>query len=162
MSNAYVDPMDGRRFDPGMYEEMLDQAQDISLESQIEDLILKKFGSLKAFCDRFDFNYSTIHNILHRGTIRRASVLMISNMCDCLGIDFDLLAKGIVAPYVSESPDGLWKPQSKDQALPPDSVLTPSELSRLSAAMAHLNTEGRERAVELVEDLAAAGRFKND
>ncbi len=39
-------------------------------------------------------------------------------------------------------------------------VLTAQELKRISAAMAQMNEEGRERAVELVEDLAAAGRFK--
>lgn len=39
-------------------------------------------------------------------------------------------------------------------------VLTAQELSRISAAMAQMNEEGRERAVELVEDLAAGGRYK--
>ncbi len=39
-------------------------------------------------------------------------------------------------------------------------VLTADELSRISAAMAKMNEEGRERAVELVEDLAAGGRYK--
>ncbi len=39
-------------------------------------------------------------------------------------------------------------------------VLTREELERISAAMAEMNEEGRERAVEMVEDLAAGGRFK--
>lgn len=39
-------------------------------------------------------------------------------------------------------------------------VLTKEELARISAAMAEMNEEGRERAVEMVEDLAAGGRFK--
>lgn len=39
-------------------------------------------------------------------------------------------------------------------------VLTAQELKRISAAMAQMNEEGRERAVELVEDLAAGGRYK--
>lgn len=38
--------------------------------------------------------------------------------------------------------------------------LTEEELLRISAALAQMNKEGRERAVELVEDLAAGGRFK--
>ena len=38
--------------------------------------------------------------------------------------------------------------------------LTADELSRIFAAMAQMNKEGRERAVELVEDLAAGGRYK--
>ena len=40
------------------------------------------------------------------------------------------------------------------------SLLTEEELSRISAAMSQMNQEGRERAVELVEDLAAGGRYK--
>lgn len=39
-------------------------------------------------------------------------------------------------------------------------VLTKEELARISAAMAEMNEEGRERAVETVEDMAAGGRFK--
>lgn len=39
-------------------------------------------------------------------------------------------------------------------------ALTAGELSRISAAMVQMNEEGRERAVELVEDLASAGRYK--
>lgn len=39
-------------------------------------------------------------------------------------------------------------------------LLTEDELTRISSAMAQMNAEGRERAVELVEDLAAGGRYK--
>ena len=39
-------------------------------------------------------------------------------------------------------------------------ALTKQELNRISVAMAQMNKEGRERAVELVEDLAAGGRYK--
>ena len=39
-------------------------------------------------------------------------------------------------------------------------MLTDEELSRISAAMTQMNEEGRERAVEVVEDLAAGGRYK--
>lgn len=52
---------------------------------------------------------------------------------------------------------------AKNTPTPPSGeagVLTADELSRISAAMAQMNKEGRERAVELVEDLAAGGRYK--
>lgn len=39
-------------------------------------------------------------------------------------------------------------------------VLTVQELKRISAAMAQMNEEGRERVVEYAEDLAAGGRYK--
>lgn len=38
--------------------------------------------------------------------------------------------------------------------------LTKQELSRISAAMAQMNEEGREKVVEYAEDLAAGGRYK--
>lgn len=56
---------------------------------------------------------------------------------------------------------GLRLEEQKEK--PADQVadgLTEEELLRISAAMAQMNKEGRERAVELVEDLAAGGRFK--
>ena len=52
---------------------------------------------------------------------------------------------------------------TKNTPTPPSGeagVLTADELSRISAAMAQMNEEGRERVVEYAEDLAAAGRFK--
>lgn len=52
---------------------------------------------------------------------------------------------------------------TKNTPAPPNGeagVLTADELSRISAALAQMNEEGRERAVELVEDLAAGGRYK--
>ena len=39
-------------------------------------------------------------------------------------------------------------------------LLTEDELTRISTAMSQMNEEGRERAVELVEDLSAGGRYK--
>lgn len=39
-------------------------------------------------------------------------------------------------------------------------LLSNSELARISAAMETLNNEGRERVVEYAEDLAACGRYK--
>ena len=56
------------------YKELLNGADDISLNNQLSELIVARFGSLKAFCDAAGMCYSTVHNILHRGTISAASV----------------------------------------------------------------------------------------
>lgn len=55
--------------------------------------------------------------------------------------------------------------ESKTENSPATSIdeageLTKQELSRISAAMAQMNEEGRERVVEYAEDLAAGGRYK--
>lgn len=55
--------------------------------------------------------------------------------------------------------------ESKTENSPATSIdeageLTKQELSRISAAMAQMNKEGRERVVEYAEDLAAGGRYK--
>lgn len=44
----------------------------------------------------------------------------------------------------------------------PNDSMSDDELTRISSAMAQMNAEGRERAIELVEDLAAGGRYKTD
>ena len=61
---------------------------------------------------------------------------------------------------------GLGHGESKTENSPATSIdeageLTKQELSRISAAIAKLNEEGREREVEYAEDLAAGGRYKN-
>lgn len=69
-----------------------------------------------------------------------------------------------IAEYFGVSVGYLLGTEEKENTPTPSEddagVLTKEELSRISAAMAEMNEEGRERAVEMVEDLAAGGRFK--
>lgn len=69
-----------------------------------------------------------------------------------------------IAEYFGVSVGYLLGTEEKESTPAPSEdsagVLTKEELARISAAMAEMNEEGRERAVEMVEDLAAGGRFK--
>lgn len=88
-------------------------------------------------------------SIFKRG-ISNAGVGTVIKIFNALGLDVESLASGCLQ-------------KTKSTPAPPvgeAGVLTAQELSRISDAMAQMNEEGRERAVELVEDLAAGGRYK--
>ena len=62
--------------------------------------------------------------------------------------------------FLIEETNNQREPDTEKFNFKTDFTLTPQELTRISAAMSKMNEEGRERAVELVEDLAAGGRYK--
>lgn len=66
--------------------------------------------------------------------------------------------------YLGYTLEDLYKNENISEPSKNDSeTLTDEEISRLSVAMSKMNEEGRVRAVELVEDMAACGRYiKND
>lgn len=108
------------------------------------------------------------------GAIPRKSVLF--KLCQYFGVTEEQLlsdellmkpvppeqsTRGMTSEERAAHYRGLRAEEQKEK--PADQVadgLTEEELLRISAAMAQMNKEGRERAVELVEDLAAGGRFK--
>lgn len=65
------------------------------LENQIKAMIIKKYGSLRYFCNKIDVPYSTIDSILKRG-ISKANVLNVIKICDALGLSVDNLRHGII------------------------------------------------------------------
>ena len=65
-----------------------------------------------------------------------------------------------IPDFLIEETNNQREPDTEKTNFKTDFALTPQELARISAAMAQMNEEGRERAVELVEDLAAGGRYK--
>lgn len=86
----------------------------------------------------------------YENDVSTPDVEKLTAIMECLGVDpnyiyqdFFLTTKNTPTPPIGEA-----------------GALTADELSRISAAMAQMNKEGRERAVELVEDLASAGRYK--
>lgn len=85
-----------------------------------------------------------------KGSIPRGAT--IKKIADYFGVTVGYLLDG----EEKEKP----APTNGDGTSDWTSVLTRDELERISAAMAEMNEEGRERAVEMVEDLAAGGRFK--
>lgn len=86
----------------------------------------------------------------YENDVSTPDVEKLSAIMECLGVDPNYIYQDFLLP-------------TKNTPTPPSGevgVLTADELSRISAAMAQMNEEGRERAVELVEDLASAGRYK--
>lgn len=71
------------------------------LETKIKDMIIKKYGSLRYFCNKIDVPYSTIDSILKRG-IGNANVLNVIKICDALGLSVDSLKHGIIQPVETE------------------------------------------------------------
>lgn len=86
----------------------------------------------------------------YENDVSTPDVEKLSAIMECLGVDPNYIYQDFLLP-------------TKNTHTPPNGetgVLTADELSRISAAMTQMNEEGRERAVELVEDLASAGRYK--
>ena len=86
----------------------------------------------------------------YENDVSTPDVEKLSAIMECLGVDPNYIYQDFFFP-------------TKSTPTPPVGeawVLTEQELKRISSAMAQMNQEGRERAVELVEDLAAGGRYK--
>lgn len=62
-------------------------------EDKLKDVILNRYGTLKAFSDMIDLPYSTVVSILNRG-ILNAKVENIITICNALNISADALAEG--------------------------------------------------------------------
>ena len=71
------------------------------LENKIKNMIIKKYGSLRHFCNKIDVPYSTIDSILKRG-LGKANVLNVIKICDALGLSVDSLKHGIIEPVETE------------------------------------------------------------
>lgn len=74
----------------------------MSIEEQLKEYILKHYKSLRDFCMRNNFAYSTISNIFKRG-IMGSSVSLIISVCDHLDIEVDALASGKIVEKEVES-----------------------------------------------------------
>ena len=121
----------------------------MTIEEQLKQQILMNYKSVRAFTQEADIPYSTMDSIFKRG-ISNAGVGTVIKIFHVLNLDVESIASGELT-------------NSESTPTPPvgeAGVLTEQELKRISSAMAQMNQEGRERAVELVEDLAAGGRYK--
>ena len=86
----------------------------------------------------------------YENDVSTPDVEKLSAIMECLGVDPNYIYQDFFFP-------------TKSTPTPPvgeAGVLTEQELKRTPSAMAQMNQEGRERAGELVEDLAAGGRYK--
>lgn len=64
-------------------------------EIKLRELILKKYGSLKKFCEIIDMPWTTLDSILKRG-IANSNITNVMKITKELGIDTESLASGII------------------------------------------------------------------
>lgn len=69
----------------------------MTTEEKLQDLILKRYHSVREFAITFDIPYTTINSIFRRG-IGNSSVTNIIKICKALGISADALADGEIVP----------------------------------------------------------------
>lgn len=68
----------------------------MSIEQQLKELILRRYGSIHKFSIQADMPYSTIDSIFRRG-VGKAGSSNVFRICNVLGISTDSLAIGKIA-----------------------------------------------------------------
>lgn len=106
MEQKYVDPLKKEAFssdcDTHDEETRLNDTSNIPIEDIIKERIDLKYGNLRRFCKVADLPYSTVHNMLNRGSVSNSSVQVVDKMCELLNIDISQLAKGSVVSAPAE------------------------------------------------------------
>lgn len=69
----------------------------MSTEDKLQELILKRYNSVREFTIEIDMPYTTMHSIFRRG-IGNSSVANIIKICKALSISADALADGEIVP----------------------------------------------------------------
>lgn len=64
-----------------------------TVEMELKDLILDKYGSLSEFCKKIDLPWTTLDSILKRG-VDKANIKNILKITAELNIDVERLAEG--------------------------------------------------------------------
>jgi hypothetical protein len=68
-----------------------------SLENEIRQIIVERYGTLAEFSRHSKIAYTTIDSMLKRG-IKNANVLNVIKICDALNISVDKLRHGLIEP----------------------------------------------------------------
>ena len=86
----------------------------VSVENELKNLIIDRYGNVKAFALSIGLPNSTLDSIFRRGVLK-SSVTNIIKICDALDISADELAKGkIVARKGSVNRDLVLTPGEAD------------------------------------------------
>ena len=64
-----------------------------SVENELRELIIEKYGNMKNFCQKIGLPWSTLDSILKRG-ICKANIVNVLKITSELGIDVERLATG--------------------------------------------------------------------
>lgn len=65
----------------------------MTIEDELRNLIIERYGNLKAFSNQTGIKYTTLHSVLTRG-VSKAGVNTICSICKALNISADALAEG--------------------------------------------------------------------
>jgi hypothetical protein len=74
----------------------------MSLESEIKQIIINRYGTLAEFSRHSKIAYTTIDSMLKRG-IKNANVLNVIKLCDALNISVDKIRNGLIEPAEVEN-----------------------------------------------------------
>ena len=74
----------------------------MSVEQELKQLIISKYGSVRAFTLKIDMPYSTIDTIFKRG-VSKAGIDNIFKICVELGISVDQLAEGRIMARIPDA-----------------------------------------------------------
>ena len=76
----------------------------MTTEERLKEYIKEHYGTVREFCDKYGFPYSTVSTIFKRG-ISKASVTTIIKICQALNISTDELVQGNIVPVEKVIPD---------------------------------------------------------
>ena len=123
----------------------------MSIENQLKQLIIEKYGSVRAFTKIINVPYSTIDSMLKRG-LEGTAVATVLIVCLALQIDIEGLLNDQIIP----------KNITNDTALSeiPKAPFCLSETEdRLIALHRELNCEGQEKLLDYADDLVTSGKY---
>lgn len=99
----------------------------MTIENELKNLIVSKYGTIKAFSLEIGMPYSTLDSIFRRG-IQNASITNVIKICKKLQISTDHLCNGKIVPISTNDASGCCNYQTIfDDSIPP----TDSELELL-------------------------------
>jgi len=113
----------------------------MSIEQQLKELILRRYGSIHEFSIQADMPYSTIDSIFRRG-VGKAGSSNVFRICNVLGISTDSLAVGKIA-FVNPLPVN-------------------QEETDLLGLFRQLGPEGKQKVKQYVIDMCALIQIKRD
>lgn len=117
-----------------------------STEQELKDLIIKKYGNLSKFCEVIDMPWTTLDSILKRG-VSKANISNIMKITQELNIDTESLAVGLIVPKKEAVPIAFFPIENSESS-------SDKALARLIKYYGMLNSVGRGKAVERMEELA--------
>lgn len=118
-------------------------------ELRIKEMIIKKYGSLKKFCEIIDMPWTTLDSILKRG-IANSNITNVMKITKELNIDTESLASGMITPSLS-------KVDINSNA---DDF--PSDIRAAARGMMDLNEEDKKSAIDMINFLSKRGREAKD